>query len=163
MLRIGSKKAGIQYKKMICAYAIIEWIKDKKIATDKSDIYFLLGGGREEDELIEETLKREIIEKTGYSLRDVELFDKINYWRYNDKYGYLDVEATIYIAKLDKKILEPIENDHRILWVSPLEYKDKLYHKYQKYILNKYILKRRKYNERWYYIFTDNKNCGWKK
>lgn len=54
MLRIGSKKAGIQYKKRICAYAIIERIKDKKIAiaTDKSDIYFLLGGGREEDELI---------------------------------------------------------------------------------------------------------------
>lgn len=145
MLRIGSKKAGIQYKKRICAYAIIERIKDKKIAiaTDKSDIYFLLGGGREEDELIEETLKHEIIEETGYSLRDVELFDKINSWCYNDKYGYLDVEATIYIAKLDKKILEPIENDHRILWVSPLEYKDKLYHKYQRYILNKYILKRK--------------------
>ena len=51
MLRIGSKKAGIQYKKRICAYAIIERIKDKKIAiaTDKSDIYFLLGGGCEED------------------------------------------------------------------------------------------------------------------
>lgn len=145
MLRIGSKKARIQYKKRICVYAIIERIKDKKIAiaTDKSDIYFLLGGGREEDELIEETLKREIIEETGYSLRDVELFDKINSWCYNDKYGYLDVEATIYIAKLDKKILEPIENDHRILWVSPLEYKDKLYHKYQRYILNKYILKRK--------------------
>lgn len=146
MLRIGSKKAGIQYKKRICAYAIIERIKDKKIAiaTDKSDIYFLLGGGCEEDELIEETLKREIIEETGYSLRDVELFDKINSWCYNDKYGYLDVEATIYIAKLDKKILDPIENDHRILWVSPLEYKDKLYHKYQRYILNKYILKKEK-------------------
>ena len=144
MLRIGSKKAGIQYKKRICAYAIIERIKDKKIAiaTDKSDIYFLLGGGCEEDELIEETLKREIIEETGYSLRDVELFDKINSWCYNDKYGYLDIEATIYIAKLDKKILEPIEKDHRILWVSPLEYRDKLYHKYQRYILNKYILKR---------------------
>lgn len=144
MLRIGSKKAWIQYKKRICAYAIIERIKDKKIAiaTDKSDIYFLLGGGREEDELIEETLKREIIEETGYSLRDVELFDKINSWCYNDKYGYLDIEATIYIAKLDKKILEPIEKDHRILWVSPLEYRDKLYHKYQRYILNKYILKR---------------------
>lgn len=144
MLRIGSKKAGIQYKKRICAYAIIERIQDKKIAiaTDKSDIYFLLGGDREEDELIEENLKREIIEETGYSLRDVELFDKINSWCYNDKYGYLDIETTIYIAKLDKKILEPIENDHRILWVSSLEYKDKLYHKYQRYILNKYILKR---------------------
>ena len=116
MLRIGSKKDGIQYKKRICAYAIIERIKDKKIAiaTDKSDIYFLLGGGREKDELIEETLKREIIEET------------------------------IYIAKFDKKILAPIEKDHRILWVSPLEYKDKLYHEYQRYILNKYILKEEK-------------------
>ena len=125
MLRIGSKKDGIQYKKRICAYAIIERIKDKKIAiaTDKSDIYFLL---------------------TGYSLTDVKFFDKINSWCYNAKYGYLDVEATIYIAKLDKKILAPIEKDHRILWVSPLEYKDKLYHEYQRYILNKYILKEEK-------------------
>lgn len=146
MLRIGSKKDGIQYKKRICAYAIIERIKDKKIAiaTDKSDIYFLLGGGREKDELIEETLKREIIEETGYSLTDVKFFDKINSWCYNAKYGYLDVEATIYIAKFDKKILAPIEKEHRILWVSPLEYKDKLYHEYQRYILNKYILKEEK-------------------
>ena len=56
----------------------------------------------------------------------------------------LDFEATIYIAKFDKKILAPIEKDHRILWVSPLEYKDKLYHEYQRYILNKYILKEEK-------------------
>ena len=59
MLRIGNKKEGINYKKRICAYAIIERSKDKKIAiaTDKPDIYFLLGGGHEKDELIEETLK----------------------------------------------------------------------------------------------------------
>lgn len=146
MLRIGSKKDGIQYKKRICAYAIIERSKDKKIAiaTDKSDVYFLLGGGREKNELIEETLNREIIEETGYSLKDVKLFDKINSWCYNPKHGYLDIEATIYIAKFDKKILDPVEKDHRILWVSSSEYKDKLYHEYQRYILNKYILKERK-------------------
>ncbi len=78
----------------------------------------------------------------------MKLFDRINAWCYSDKYGYLDVEATIYIAKFDKKIIEPIEKDHRVLWVSPLEYKDKLYHEYQRYILNKFILKKEKNNER---------------
>ena len=150
MLKIGTKKAGVQYKKRVCAYAIIERDEDKKIAiaTDKCDIYFFLGGGLEKNESIEETLKREIIEETGYSLKNVKLFDRINSWCYSDKYGYLDVEATIYIAKFDKKIIEPIEKDHRVLWVSPLEYKDKLYHEYQRYILNKYILKKEKNNER---------------
>lgn len=144
MLRIGNKKEGINYKKRICAYAIIERSKDKKIAiaTDKPDIYFLLGGGHEKDELIEETLKREIIEETGYSLKNVKLFDKIKSWCYNEKYGYLDVEATIYIAMFDKKAFEPIEKDHKILWVSPLDYRNKLYHEYQRHILNKYILEK---------------------
>ena len=102
MLRIGSKKDGIQYKKRICAYAIIERIKDKKIAiaTDKSDIYFLLGGGREKDELIEETLKREIIEETGYSLTDVKFFDKINSWCYNAKYGYLTRTLAVKLSRV---------------------------------------------------------------
>ena len=150
MLKIGTKKAGVQYKKRVCAYAIIERDEDKKIAitTDKCDIYFFLGGGLEKNESIEETLKREIIEETGYSLKNVKLFDRINAWCFSDKYGYLDVEATIYTAKFDKKIIEPIEKDHKVLWVSPLEYKDKLYHEYQRYILNKYILKKEKYNER---------------
>ena len=150
MLKIGTKIPGVQYKKRVCAYAIIERDEDKKIAitTDKCDIYFFLGGGLEKNESIEETLKREIIEETGYSLKNVKLFDRINAWCYSDKYGYLDVEATIYIAKFDKKIIEPIEKDHRVLWVSPIEYKDKLYHEYQRYILNKYILKKEKNNER---------------
>lgn len=45
----------------------------------------------------------------------------------------------IYIAKFNTKVAEPIEKDHKLMWVSPLEYKDKLYHEYQRYILNKYL------------------------
>ena len=51
----------------------------------------------------------------------------------------MDIDASIYIAKFDKKVAEPIEKDYKLMWVSPLEYKDKLYHEYQRYILNKYV------------------------
>lgn len=136
-------------KKKICAYAIIERYEDKNvaIATDKSDVYFFLGGGLEKSESVEETLEREVIEETGYSLKNIKLFDKISSYCYSDKYGYIDVDATIYTANFNKKITKPIEKDHKVLWVSPLEYKDKLYHGYQRYILNKYFLEKEKNNE----------------
>ena len=50
------------------------------------------------------------------------------------------MDATMFIAQFDKKITEPIEKDHKILWISPQEYKNKLYHEYQNAILNKYIV-----------------------
>ena len=142
MIKIGEKKTNIQYKKRAGVYVIIEREEDNKVAivTDAKDVYFFLGGGIEKGESVVNALTREIIEETGYSLKNVQLFDQISSWCYSDKYGYIDVEATIYIANFNKKITEPIEKNHKILWVSPKEYKDKLYHEYQRYILNKYIL-----------------------
>ena len=142
MIKIGEKKKNVQYKKRAGVYVIVEREKDNKvaIATDAKDVYFFLGGGIERGESIEKALSREIIEETGYSLKNVELFDNVSSWCYSDKYGYIDIEATIYIANFNEKITEPIEKNHKILWVLPKDYKDKLYHEYQRYILNKYIL-----------------------
>lgn len=151
MIKIGKKKKGVKYKKRVGAYVIIEHAESDKvaIATDEIGVYFFLGGGLEGSESIEETLKRELIEETGYSLKNIKLFDKISSYCYSHKYGYIDVDATIYTAHFNNKIAEPIEKNHKILWVSPLEYKDKLYHEYQRYILNKYVLeKKEKNNER---------------
>ena len=53
----------------------------------------------------------------------------------------MDIDATIYTAKFDIKIKEPIELDHQLVWVNPIEYKDKLYREYQRYILNEYVKK----------------------
>ena len=49
------------------------------------------------------------------------------------------MNATIFIAQFDKKITEPIEKGHNILWVLPQEYNGKLYHEYQNNLLDKYI------------------------
>lgn len=142
MKRIGKKIENTIYNKRPGAYVIIESDEDDKIAiaTDAVGVYFFLGGGIEENETSEEALKREVIEESGYSLKNIILFDKVASWCYSETRGYMDVEATIYIANFDKKVAKPIEEDHEIIWVNPLEYKNKLYHEYQRYILNKYIL-----------------------
>lgn len=124
------------------AYAIIEREADNKIAiaSDETDVYFFLGGGMENGETIEEALKREILEETGYTIKNMKYFDKIESLCYSNKYGNIDMDATIFIAQFDKKITKPIEKDHKILWVRPQEYSGKLYHKYQNIILDKYIV-----------------------
>ena len=141
IIRIGKKVEGAIYKKRPGAYVIIERDEDNKIAiaTDAIDVYFFLGGGIEENETEEEALKREVIEESGYSLKNVKLFDKVTSWCHTEANGYMDVEATVYIANFDKIITKSIEEDHEVIWVNPIEYKNKLYHEYQRYILNKYV------------------------
>ncbi len=141
MKRIGKKEENKMYYKRPGAYVIVERDEDNKIAiaTDSIDVYFFLGGGIEENETSEYALKREVIEESGYTLKDVKLFDKVCSYCYSEANGYMDIEATIYIAKFGKKIAEPIEEDHKLLWVNPSDFANKLYHEYQRYILNKYI------------------------
>lgn len=139
-MRIGKKIDNKEYYKRPSVYAIIEREEDNKIAivSDNPDVYFFLGGGIEKDEIEVDALKREIIEESGYSLSDIKIFDKICSYCYSDTNGYMDIDAAIYIAKFNTKVAEPIEKDHKLMWVDPNEYKDKLFHEYQRYILNKY-------------------------
>ena len=140
MIRIGNKVEGVIYTKRSASYVIIERKEDKKIAiATEGKTYFFLGGGIENKETEIEALKREVMEEAGYSIKNVKYFDKVTAWAHGGKRGPLDVTATFYIANFDKKITEPIEKDHRVLWVSPREYKDKLFHEYQRYILEDYI------------------------
>lgn len=141
MKRIGNKVEGISYTKRFASYVIIERREDKKIAIANDEIptFFFLGGGIENDETELEALKREVIEEAGYSLKNIKYFDKLTAWADGVKRGPLDVTATFYIAEFDEKITIPIEKNHKILWVNPEDYKNKLFHEYQRYILDKYI------------------------
>lgn len=139
MVRIGLKKEDLKYTKRYGSYVIIEREQDNKIAIASDGDYFFLGGGIENGETELEALKREVIEEAGYSIKNIQYFDKLTAWVDTKKKMPLDVTATFYIAKFDKKVTEPIEKDHKVLWVNAYEYKDKLYQEYQRYILDKYI------------------------
>ena len=57
--------------------------------------------------------------------------------------GYFEVIAHVYIAEFDKKITEPIEKDHTVLWVNPKDYIGKMCREWQEHILKEYIWKAR--------------------
>lgn len=139
MKRIGKKIDGIQYTKREGAYAIIKRKQDDKIAIATDGEYFLLGGGLEEGETEIQALERELKEESGYSIKNIQYFDKITSWAYGGDRGSLDITATVYIAEFDKVIAKPIEENYEILWINPKEYKDKLYHEYQRYIIDEYM------------------------
>lgn len=139
MKRIGKKIKGLQYTKRPGAYSIIEREEDDKIAIATDGEYFFLGGGIEEGETEIEALKRELIEESGYRIKNIKYFDKVMAWADGGDRGPLDVTATIYTAQFDEKVAEPIEKDHKVLWVHAIEYKDKLYHEYQRYLLKEYM------------------------
>lgn len=139
MRRIGKKIEGMQYRKRIGSYAIIEHKEDSKVAiANVEEDYFFFGGGVEEGETEIDALKREMLEETGYDIKNIQYFDKVTSWADCGNRGLLDITATFYIAEFDKKVVEPIEKDHKILWVDAMEYKDKLLTEYQRYILEKY-------------------------
>lgn len=139
MIRIGTKLNNATYTKRDGAYVIIERNDDDKIAIATDGTWFFLGGGIEQGETELEALKRELLEESGYSIKNIKYFDKVTSWADGGKRGPLDVTATFYVAKFDKKVTEPIEKDHKVLWVDPKEYVKKLYHEYQRYILKEYI------------------------
>lgn len=140
---ICKRNPQIRYKERKCVYAIL-YDNNGNIAITNDGKYFFFGGGREAKEKELETLEREMLEETGYTIKDIELFDRLTSYEYNSSRGNLKIVATIYLAKLDKKVVEPIEKDHPILWGKPEEYINKMYHEYQRVILKEYI---EKYNK----------------
>ena len=145
MERIGTKQEGLVYKKREAAYAIIKREEDNKVAIAKANGYFFFfGGGIEGEETPIEALKRELLEETGYQIKNIQYFDKITAWADGIEKGPLDITATIYIAQFDEKVTEPIEKDHFVIWVNPEEYADRMCRPWQKYIMQEYIKEYRK-------------------
>lgn len=143
MKYVGNKEENIEYRKRPGAYAIIINKNDDKvgIVTDGED-YFYLGGGIEKGETELEALKRELIEESGYTIKNVNKFNEVGSYIYAEDKGFLDIEAYVYIAEFDEKITEPIEKDHIVLWVKPEEYVSKMFREWQRYIMKRFIEER---------------------
>ena len=144
MKYVGSKEENVEYRKRPGAYAIIVNNDDDKvgIVTDGED-YFYLGGGIENGETKLEALKREMIEEAGYSIKNIREFEEVGSHIFAEDKGYLEIIASVYIAEFDKKIAEPIEKDHKVLWVTPEEYVSKMFREWQRYIMERFIERRK--------------------
>ena len=142
MKYVGNKEENIEYRKRPGSYSIMVRKEDNKIGivTDGYD-YFYLGGGIENKETQIEALNREMIEEAGYTIKNVKKFDEVGSYIWAEEKGYLEVLAYVYISEFDTKIAEPIEKDHKVLWVNPNDYVGKMCREWQEYILKEYIEK----------------------
>lgn len=141
MKYVVDKEENIEYKKRPGAYAIIRRNEDNKIGIVTDGDFFFLGGGIEEGETELEALKRELIEESGYTLKNIHKFDEVGEFGYAKGKGYLQMISYVYIAEFDEKVAEPIEKDHIVLWVNPEDYVGKMFREWQEYILKQYIKK----------------------
>ena len=144
MKYIGKKDENVEYRKRPGAYAIIVNKNDDKIGivkviTDEGVENFYVGGGIEEGETKLEALKREMIEEAGYTIKNIKELEEVGSYIFAEDHGYIEVIASVYIAEFDKKVAEPIEKDHNVIWVKPEEIADKMYFEYHRHFLNKYI------------------------
>ena len=142
---VGSKEQNIEYRKRPGAYSIMVRKEDNKIGivTDGDD-YFYLGGGIEGEETELEALKRELIEESGFTIKNIKKFNEVGSYIFAEEKGYLEVQAYVYIAEFDTKVAEPIEKDHTVLWINPEDYIGKMCREWQEYILKEYIEKIKK-------------------
>lgn len=142
MKYINNKEENQRYKKRPGSYVIITRKSDHKIGIVTDGIEnFYLGGGIEKNETKLEALKRELLEEVGYTIKNIQEFDQIGSFIFAGEYGYLEVIANVYTAEFDRKVTEPIEKDHVVLWIKPEDYIGKMCREWQEYILKEYIRK----------------------
>ncbi len=139
---IGEKLKDKEYEERRTSYGLIFNEKDEIAVAyiEKYNMYNLIGGKIEEGENSKEALIRETKEEIGYSLKDIKYIDNLGcyyYFELMDKYelGIMD----FYKAKIDKKICNPIEEDHELIWIKPEEIADKMYFEYHRYFIRKYL------------------------
>lgn len=130
----GKKDPNKSYIKRPAVYAVVfnETMKNAAVVQTDGGKSFLLGGGLEGEETHIECLKREAIEELGL---EIEIKQYIGY---AERYFFSTKEYTdylsqgyFYICELGKKICEPIEEDHHLIWMEIDEVQKKLFHEHQ--------------------------------
>ena len=120
MKYVGNKEENIVYKKRPGAYAIIINKDDDKIGIVATEgRYFYLGGGIEKGETKLETLKRELLEESGYTIKNIKEFSKF------EEKGFFDYGGSTIVQIIKKDNVE-IDNEIMNMSADDIETKVKI-------------------------------------
>ncbi|WP_313799237.1 NUDIX domain-containing protein [Cytobacillus sp.] len=130
----GKKDPNKAYIKRPAVYAVIfnETMDKTAVVQADSRKSFLLGGGIEGEETHIECLKREAIEELGVEIKIKQYIGYAERYFFSTKEykNYLG-QGYFYICQLGKKICDPIEEDHHLIWMEIDEAQRKLFHEHQ--------------------------------
>lgn len=126
MHKIFGTKENVSYTTRIGAYILP--IKDNKIGVIKTPKgYFLIGGGKEENETDEQCIKRECLEESGCDITVQKKICSAEAFTQHEKIGYFHPVQTYYIGTLKVQTQKPRETDHSLEWIDIKEIQNKMY------------------------------------
>ncbi|WP_252230857.1 NUDIX domain-containing protein [Clostridium sp. ZBS15] len=126
-MTFGEKLKDKEYKQRIGAYALI--FKENKVAVIKlPGGYFLPGGGIEQNESNEECLRRECMEELGCTINIKKFVCIGSSYNWGRRFnGYIHSIGNFYLADSLKKVANPIEKDHELVWLNIEEAYSKMF------------------------------------
>lgn len=80
--------------------------------------YFLPGGKIEGTESHTQCIQRECLEKTGFSVLVFDYLCSAESYSVHPKIGFFHPVQHYYTGKLIRKIQQPLESDHQLVWLS---------------------------------------------
>ena len=114
----GTRLVGIDYMDRPGVHAVIEDDDGQVGVIETSTGYFLPGGGMDPGETEVDALKREIMEEIGYQVSALaEIGAAVEYIQAAQEKKHYRIQSKFYQVRLDSRIAEGIEKDHRFVWL----------------------------------------------
>lgn len=129
----GRKQEGTYYERPGAYLIIFSGEKTAVVRTPRG--LFFLGGRIEESENDLECIQRECLEESGYSCRVGEFLASAESYCIHERKGLYHPIQFYYMGELIKKVVDPIEKDHSLLWVDYQEVKGKMFSSMQNWAL----------------------------
>jgi len=108
-----------QYLKRLGAYAIIKNDQDLIAVIKTKTGYFLPGGGVEDNESLEQCLKRECSEEMGALISIISNFAQGNYYFYSTTLNInMESIGSFFTARIEEFLDDKIEDDHQLFWLN---------------------------------------------
>ena len=126
----GRAYPGVEYHARPSVYALIDRGDGRVAVMRVDDRAFLPGGGANPDESWEETVRREVVEETGWSIgRPARIAEAVEYLQPGGRQSGTRIEATFVRAELDERVADPVETDHHLDWLDPRDAVEILTHR----------------------------------
>ena len=118
MITFGVIEPGRFYTPRRGAYALILTEADELLVIDQRGEIILPGGGLDPGETEEVALRREMIEETGHAIEVGARIGEAREFTYETSYeSHFDKICVFFRAVLGRKVTEPIEEDHEMVWM----------------------------------------------